>query len=108
MGCREEHSGEQLGRERCGSSEQQAEHQLAVCPCSKGSWLTGHAGVQHQEEYCQQVDEGDPSPLLSIGEAVCGVLCPVIGSPVQQTHGHAGESPAKGHKDEQGTGASLP
>lgn len=36
MGCREEHSGEQLGRERRGSSEQQGEHQLAMCSCNKG------------------------------------------------------------------------
>ena len=35
-----------------------------------------------------------------------GVLCPVLGSAVQERHGHNVESPAKGHKVDEGTGAS--
>jgi len=44
----------------------QPEHQPAMCLCCKEvkwyPWL-------HQTKYCQQVKGGDPSPLLSTGEA---------------------------------------
>jgi len=53
----------------------------------------------HEEKYYQQVKGGDPCPLLSTGEVTPGVLCPVLGSSVQERHGHAGESLVKGHED---------
>ena len=66
----------------------------------------GNPGV-HQEECGQQVDGGSPPPLLCPSEAPSGVLCPVLGSPVQERWGATGESPAEGYKDGEGTGASL-
>ena len=59
----------------------QVDHEPAVCPgCQEGKW---HPGV-HQEECGQQVEGGSPSPLLCPSEAPSGVLCPVLGSPLQE------------------------
>lgn len=51
-----------------------------------------------EQECCQQVESGDPSTLLSTGEVMPGLLCPVFAPPAEQRDGHNGESPAKGHK----------
>ena len=48
--------------------------------CQEGQWDPG----VHQEECGQQVEGGSPPPLLCPGEAPSAVLCPVLGSPVQE------------------------
>ena len=53
----------------------------AACPgCQGGQWDPG----VHQEQCSQQVEGGSPPPLLCPGEAPSAVLCPVLGSPVQE------------------------
>ncbi|KAK4806630.1 hypothetical protein QYF61_022936 [Mycteria americana] len=59
------------------------------------------------DKYCQQLGGRDLSPLFSTDEATAGVVGPVLGSSVQERHGHTGERPMKGHKDDEETGASL-
>lgn len=44
--------------------------------------------------------EGIFPPQVSPGEATAAVLCPVLGSPVQQKYGAAGESQAEGHEED--------
>jgi len=69
-------------RRGTGSAEgRQGDHEPAACPgCQEGQW---HPGV-HQEECGQQVEGGSPPPLLCPGEAPSAVLCPVLGSSVQE------------------------
>jgi len=49
---------------------------------------------------------GDSPPLLGPGEITSGVLCPVLGSPVQKRQGFPRRSSVEDHKDDKGPGAS--
>jgi len=75
-------AGEQLCGEGPGCpGGRQVNHEPAVCPgCQESQW---HPGM-HQEECGQQVEGGSPSPLHCPSEAPSGVLCPVLGSPVEE------------------------
>jgi len=75
-------AGKQLCREGPGcAGGGQVGPEPAVCPgCQEGQWDPG----VHQEECGQQVEEGSPPPLLSPSEAPSAVLCPVLGSPLQE------------------------
>jgi len=75
-------AGEQLCGEGPGCpGGRQVKHEPAVCPgCQESQWDPG----VHQEECGQQVEGGSPSPPHCPGEASSGVLCPVLGSPVQE------------------------
>ena len=55
----------------------------------------------------QSVARGDPLSLLCTVGATSGVLCPILGSPVQERQGPTQVSPVKHHKDGEGTGASF-
>ena len=50
---------------------------------------------------------GDSLPLPCPGEATFRTLCPVLGSLVQKRQESPRRSPAEGHKDSKGSGASL-
>lgn len=53
------------------------------------------------------VKEGDLSAPLNTDEPTPGRLCLILGSSIQERHGQSGESPAKCHKGDEGTGPSL-
>ena len=75
-------AGEQLCGEGPGCpGGRQVNHEPTVCPgCQESQWYPG----VHQEDCGQQDEGGSPSPLHCPAEAPSGVLCPVLGSPLQE------------------------
>ncbi|PKU45798.1 hypothetical protein llap_3884 [Limosa lapponica baueri] len=69
--------------------------QQCALVAKKANWSPGVL----QEECGHQVEGGYPPPLLCPSEAPSGVLCPVLGFPVPEGPGTAGEGTAKGYKD---------
>lgn len=52
------------------------------------------------------VQGGDPSQLLSTSEDTPGMLCLILGLPMQKGQSCTGERPVYGHKDAEGIRAS--
>ena len=68
-----------------------------MCPCSPESQL--YAGL-HPNQHGQQVEGGDPAPLLCAGETSPGVLRSDVESSVQETCGPVGARPEEGHRND--------
>lgn len=77
------------GRAFVGFGCHQIEHNQAVCT---HLWPIGRQspGLSWEEEFCREAREGS-FPLALVGPHPT-VLCPPLGSPVQQRHGHTGKS----------------
>jgi len=61
----------------------------AICPCSPES--QPYPGLY--QECGQQIEGGDPAPLLSTHETSPEILHPDVESSVQERHGAAGKYP---------------
>jgi len=79
------------------TSRWQAGHKPAVRPHSPET--QPYPGL-HQKKGGQQVEGGDPAPLLCAGETSPGELHPDVESSVQMRYGCVGECPEKGHKND--------
>ena len=61
----------------------------------------------HQKKCGQQVEGGDPAPLLCTGETSPGVLHPDVESSVQERHRTPGAYPVDSHKNDPRGGTPL-
>ena len=81
-----------------------AGHEPTVCPCSPESQLYP---ALHQKMRGQQIEGGDPAPLLCAGEASSGVLHPDVEPSVQERHGLVTVCPEEGYKKDLRDGTPL-
>jgi len=61
----------------------------------------------HQKKCGQQGEGEDSAALLCSGDTQPSVLCPALGSPVQDRHGTAEAGPEEGHENYQRDGTPL-
>ena len=54
----------------------------------------------HEKKPSQQIERGDPAPLLCTDEASPGVLCPDVDSSVKERHGPDGVHPEEDNKND--------
>ncbi|KAF4803263.1 hypothetical protein TURU_018725 [Turdus rufiventris] len=76
------------------------------CPGGQeGQWYPGVGSIHGTPgiKKSQLIHGGDLAPLLSPGEAISGMLCPVlccVQFSIQERHGAPGAGPAEGNKDD--------
>lgn len=74
--------------------------------CALQQWMQQHPGM-HKEEHCQQAKGGGTSCPLSTVKTTDEVLCPAIGTPVEDRCGDIELSMAKWFKHGKGIRASV-
>jgi len=75
--------------------------------CALAAKQANHILDYISKSVANKVERGDPSPLLSTGEAISAVQCSVLGSSVQERRGLTGWSPLKRHEVDKQIGAFI-
>ena len=80
-----------------GTGGWEARHEPVMCPRSPESQQYLEP---HQKKSGQQVEGGDPAPLLCAGKASPGVPHSDVESSVQERHRPVGACPEEGHRND--------